>query len=120
MIKITKELKKLLENQPVSIATCTFDKPNISVAAYLRVLDDGRILITDNYMAITVKNIQKNKKIELAVWGLDWIGYKISGTAVYENTGHWLDFVQAMPENDKLPAKGAILVTVENVKKIGD
>ena len=116
---ISKEAKELLETKPVAIATCVLDKPNISVAAYLKVVYE-KIVITDNYLSTTVTNINKNKKIELAVWGNDWIGYKIIGTAVYENSGKWLEYVKNMVENQGLPAKGAILVTIDNIKRIGD
>jgi predicted pyridoxine 5'-phosphate oxidase superfamily flavin-nucleotide-binding protein len=117
---ITSEAKKLIEENPVAIATCVFDKPNISVAAYIKVIDDNTLVITDNYMAKTVSNINKNNKIEIAVWDKDWVGYKISGKASYETTGKWLEFVQKMSENKGLPAKGAILVTVNEIKRIGD
>jgi len=116
---ITPEAKRLIENNPVAISTCIFDNPNISVAAYLKVVDN-QIVITDNYMAKTIRNLGKNKKIELAVWGDDWVGYKISGTASYETEGKWFNIVKSQVENLGLPAKGAIVVTIDSIKRIGD
>ncbi len=117
---ISDEAKKLIENNPVAISTCSMDKPNISVAAYVKVLPDEKLLITDNYMTTTVSNLHKNGKVELAVWGDDWIGYKISGKAAYEDAGKWLDYARNITENQGLPVKGAILVTIDNIKRIGD
>lgn len=116
---ISQEAKKIIEENPIAIATCVFDIPNVSVAAFCKV-EEGKIIITDNYMAKTVAIIQKNNKIELAVWDKDWKGYKISGRASYEISGKWLDYVKNIPENDGLPAKGAIIVTIDNIKRIGD
>jgi predicted pyridoxine 5'-phosphate oxidase superfamily flavin-nucleotide-binding protein len=116
---ISDEARELIETRPVAISTCTLDRPNISVAAYLKIVND-QIIITDNYMAKTISNINKNRKIELAVWGDDLVGYKIVGTAAYEDSGLWLDFVRNLKENDGLPAKGAIVITINDIKKIGD
>lgn len=48
-----------------------------------------------------------------------WNGYKIIGTAEYFTEGKWKEFVEKMPENKGLLAKGAILVTVSKVIKLG-
>lgn len=116
---ISKEAKLLLEKYPVAIATCVLDKPNVSVAAYVKVLNK-EIIITDNYMVQTVKNIKLNNKVDLVVWNSDWVGYKISGTAEYYNDGKWLEYIRKMPENQGLPAKGAIVIKISSIKKIGD
>ena len=116
---ISEEAKKLIETKPVAISTCVMDEPNISVAAFVKVVED-KIVITDNYMAKTVQNLSKNNKIELAVWDEDWAGYKISGTATYESSGKWLEYVKGLSENAGLPAKGAILVKVNDIRKIGE
>ena len=80
--------------------------------AFVKVVFDSYVLITDNYMNQTVKDILDNKNVCLAVWDKDLKGCKLVGEAEYFTTGEWKKFVEKMLENKGLPAKGAILVKV--------
>jgi predicted pyridoxine 5'-phosphate oxidase superfamily flavin-nucleotide-binding protein len=113
MEKITPKIKKIIENNPVTLATVDrFGKPNVSVVACVKVLSSNELLITDNFMSLTKKNILQNKHICLAVWNKKWEGVKFIGRAKYFSDGLWRDVVGKMKENKGLPAKGAIVVTV--------
>ncbi len=116
---ISKEAKNLIENNPIAISTCLNNEPNISTAAFVKVIDDDKLLITDNFMEKTIKNIIKNKKVSIIVWDEDFVGYKIIGEAEYFTEGDWVDFVKKMPENKEFLAKGAILVKVNTIKEVG-
>ncbi|MFC1723054.1 pyridoxamine 5'-phosphate oxidase family protein [Nanoarchaeota archaeon] len=116
-------LKKLVENHPLALATISDDgTPHCIAVAFVKVIDTDKLLITDNYMGTTAKNIQRDNSVALAVWNKDWeencCGFELLGNAEYFSSGEWLDKVKAFPENKDYPAKGAILVTVKNTKKL--
>ena len=116
-MRITSKIKKVIENNPVAVATVSGNKPYVIGVAYCKVLNKDTILITDNFMKSTVKNILKNNNVAMVVWNKKWEGYQFLGKAKYYQKGKWLDYVKKMKENKGLPAKGAILVNVSKIKK---
>ncbi|MEE9406334.1 MAG: pyridoxamine 5'-phosphate oxidase family protein [Candidatus Aenigmarchaeota archaeon] len=119
---ITEEHKKMIEENAMALATVGRDgKPHVIAVAFVKV-KDGKIVVTDNYIVETTKNIQDNKNIALAVWNREWQedcrGFEFSGTAEYHMGDEWHDFVKSLPENEGEACKGAIVVTVEKVKKL--
>jgi predicted pyridoxine 5'-phosphate oxidase superfamily flavin-nucleotide-binding protein len=74
-------------------------------------------------MGSTIENIKRNPNISLAVWNEDWkencVGYSIEGKAEYFEEGKWYEKIKEIPENKDEPCKGAVLVTVKKIKKIG-
>ncbi|MDD5043134.1 MAG: pyridoxamine 5'-phosphate oxidase family protein [Patescibacteria group bacterium] len=120
MSKITREAKKIIENNPVAFGTVDrFSRPNVIGVAFIKVVGENTVLITDNFMKQTKKNLAINKNVCLAVWNKKWQGYKLVGRARYYVSGKWKKFVEEMPENKGLPAKGAILITVSQIIKLG-
>lgn len=116
---IDEKSKKIIEGNPVALATIDENNhPNVIAVAYVKIVGNNEIIITDNYMTKTKENIQQNPNICLAVWNKDWDGYKIIGTAEYLTSGEWFDFIKSLPENKGLPAKGAILVSVKEIRKL--
>lgn len=109
------EIKDLIEKNPVALATVTNNKPNIIGVAFVKVVSDDEILITDNYMNQTIKDISGNKNVCLIVWNEDLKGYKLIGKAEHYTEGEWKNFVEKMEENKGLPAKGAIIVKVSKI-----
>ena len=116
---ITKEAKNVIEKNPLAFATVDWTgKPNVIGIACVKAVSPNKILITDNFMKQTKENITKNRNVCLAVWNKKWKGYKLIGTASYYTKGKWKAFVEKMPENKGLSAKGAILVNVKKVIKL--
>ena len=110
------QIKRIIENNPVAFATVTDrGKPNVIGVACVKVVSDNQILITDNYMNQTKKNICENKNVCLVVWDKNLKGYKLIGEAKYYARGKWKEFVERMEENKGLPAKGAILVKISKI-----
>jgi len=115
-----KKIKTMLEKIPLLIATAdNKGNPHAIAVSCVKVIDNKRLLITDNYMRITRKNIISNGKIEIVVYDKNWKGYRVKGKAKYYNSGKWLEFVKKMKENKRHPAKGAIIVNISNIIKIG-
>ena len=118
-MKINKTIKKIIEGNPVAFATVDKNnKPNVIAVASVKV-EDSKIIITDNYMSKTRSNLLKNSSICLAVWNKSWKGYKITGKASYHDSGIWLNFVKSMKENRGYPAKGAIVINIKQIIKLG-
>jgi predicted pyridoxine 5'-phosphate oxidase superfamily flavin-nucleotide-binding protein len=121
-MKIDKELKKLIEKEAIALATSNEDKPHVIAVGFVKVVSKNQILITDNYMQETIKNLEKNKNVALAVWCSSWkencIGYELEGIAEYFKEGKWHELIRSMPENQNMSMKGAILVTINKIKKV--
>lgn len=113
MEKITSEIKNIIENNAVAFATVdTKWHPNVIGVAYVKVVPDNQIVITDNFMKQTKENIEKNNNVCLAVWDKKWNGYKLIGKAKYCTKGKRKTFVENMKENKWLSAKGAIIIKI--------
>jgi len=108
--------KNIIENNPVAFATVDAkNKPNVIGVAYIKVINEKYILITDNYMSKTKDNLLHNNNVCLAIWDNKWHGIKIIGTAKYYDKGKYLSMVKNLKENNNLPSKGAILIRVSKL-----
>ena len=86
-MKLTKNIKKIIEQNPVAFATIGNKKPYVICVASCKVVEGDKILITDNFMKTTVKNLLKNNNVALVVWNNRWEGYQFLGKAKYYNKG---------------------------------
>lgn len=123
MVEINEELRKLIEENALAFATSDESgNPHCIAVGFVKVVSANQILITDNYMRETKINLGKNPNVALSVWNIDWkdecIGYELKGKAEYFTEGEWHDKIKAVPENEGEPCKGAILVTINNIKKV--
>lgn len=110
------DYKNLIEENPIALATITGEnKPNIIGTAFAKIVSENEILLTDNYMNQTIKDILKNNNVCLAVWNKEMKGVKIVGIAEYFTSGKWKTFAKNLKENSGLPAKGAILIKVSQI-----
>lgn len=69
-------------------------------------------------MKTTVENLKKNQNICLAFFEGEE-GWRIDGKAKYYNSGKWLEFVKELKENKDMPAKGAVVIEVEEIRELG-
>jgi len=123
MNKITPEIKKLIEENALAFATTDKDgSPHCITVGYPKVVSKNQIVISAIYIVETLKNIEQNNNVALAVWSRDWEevceGYELRGKAEYFTSGKWKEFVDNLPENKDENPRGAILVTVEKIKKL--
>jgi len=123
MSKITPEIKKLIESNALALATVDENnKPHCVVVGYPKVVAESQIVLSAIYIEKTLKNIKLNNNVALAVWSRNWEndcqGHELKGQAEYFTSGKWKDFIDSLPENKDENPKGAILVTVETIKKL--
>ncbi|UZE94029.1 MAG: pyridoxamine 5'-phosphate oxidase family protein [Candidatus Pacearchaeota archaeon] len=119
MVRIDKKLKNLIQKNILAFATSYSKKPNVVAIACVKVTGPDTLVITDNYMNKTKKNLLKNKNVAIVVWNKKGtIGYQLKGKANYITKGKWLKFVKNMKENKEMPAKAAIIVKVKEVYKL--
>jgi hypothetical protein len=116
---ITGELKQLIEKNPITLSTINKDNaPHTIYVACAKVINECEILITDNYMEKTNKNILTNKNVSLSILVGD-AGYELIGESNYFDKGNYLDQVKNILENKNEPCKGAIVVLIKEIVKMG-
>ena len=121
-MEISSDLKEKIENNALSVATVdSKGKPHCIAVGFCKVVDN-KIIITDNFMSETPRNIKSNPSIAITLYSRNWEddcwGFEIRGTAKYFKEGKWRDFVKSLKENKGCSAKGAIVITVEKIKKL--
>jgi len=118
LAKITEEMKKVLDECPIWVlSTASKDgMPNAIPIRFHSVLDDGKMVFVDNFMKQTLVNLQENPKVAVTAWvNLD--GYQFKGTAAYQTSGPVYDAgrSKAKEVNAMLPAKGVLVVTIDEI-----
>jgi len=120
MIKITENIKSLLEKSIIALGTCDKNfKPNVNAVAYCKVVSDSQVLVTDNFLNKTRQNLLENNQISLSFWnpidGDNNEGYQLKGFAQVFTEGKWKKIVDNDPNNISLAHKAAILVTITEI-----
>ena len=118
--------KSLIESNPLHIATVDeHNKPNISVATNVRILNENTLIISCNEMINTQKNIQVNDNIALTSFNKEWNGVRLFGTAKYYTSGEYYDYCKkTFFKNNKVSPfgatkpKGAIVVKIIKINEI--
>ncbi|MDP2924829.1 MAG: pyridoxamine 5'-phosphate oxidase family protein [Nanoarchaeota archaeon] len=116
-MKIEKEIVKMIEENPIALATINDNMPHVVFVSYVKV-KEGSIIITNNYLVKTIENIKKNPNVSLACHDKNWNGYEINGEAEYFDYGKWLDFILSIKENKGEPCKGALVIEIKEIKKL--
>src|SRR5512137_2646220 len=118
MVKLSDEIKESLAATKVAFfATSAKDRtPNVVPIAAFRVLDDGTLLISDQFFNKTLANMKENPKIALSWWG-DKGGFQIKGTVtIHTDDEIFRQNVAWMKESwPKFVPKSAVLVKITDV-----
>lgn len=117
-MRLNKEVEEIFTSEPChQLATAsTTGLPNISNIGAKYLLDDGRIVVVDNYMKKTLANLLENPEVAILV-RKGGVSYQIKGTAEYATSGKIYEEAHAWMKarNKERPAKGAVIVTVHAV-----
>ncbi len=101
----------------VFLSTCADDIPNVVPIGFARPIDDQTILIVDNYMKKTRKNMEKNPRASLVVRDASKCPYQFKGRVeIYESGEYFDDAVDwATSVMSKLSPKAAIIFKIEEI-----
>jgi hypothetical protein len=120
MVKMPPDVRATLEKQkPAPVATADGEgTPNVVYVGFLKVLDDETILIGDNFFYKTAANLAENPKVSILCYDTETKkSFQIKGTATVHKEGKHFDEMTkwVLAVNNKLPAKAAVVVKVEEV-----
>ena len=122
MAKLNQRMKEIFEKQrPIVLATATQNGiPNVVPVAMKKIIDDETILISDQYLNKTRKNIEANPRVAITIWDKTE-GYQIKGTATmetsgprFEETAQWVE-ERSKAINRPLKSKGALILKVTEI-----
>ena len=123
MAKLTDDMKKLMSNHQVFIATASLDgTPNIAPKGSTHVLDDENIVYFELTGGRTWTNLQKNPMLAIAVTDRKTMqGYRFTGRAEFVTTGELYENAKKLAEMLKIPVppKAAIKMKVEEIYDLG-
>jgi predicted pyridoxine 5'-phosphate oxidase superfamily flavin-nucleotide-binding protein len=125
MAKLNQRMKEIFEKQrPIVLATATKDGiPNVVPVGMKKIIDDETILISDQYLNKTLKNIQANPRVAITVWA-ETEGYQIKGTVTVETSGPLFEETIRWAEergksiNRPLRSKGALILKIMEIYSV--
>lgn len=102
------------------LATCSAGVPNVVPVALKDVTDDGKLVVGDVFLDMTLRNLAANGGcIAISVYDAKTLeGYQIRGTAEHVSDGPGVAMFKAMVEQlfqGAATAKGALVITPETV-----
>lgn len=107
-MKITEEVKEVINNSIVHLATSSKDgKPNVVPVGLCRVISDHELLIVDVFFKKTRKNMEENPRVAIAVEALEELkAYQLKGEAKIFTHGELYEKAfEIMKEQDKVREK---------------
>ena len=121
MVTLTNEIKESLAAMKLAFfATSAKDRtPNVVPIAAFRVLDDGTLLISDQFFNKTLANMKENPKAAISWWG-EKGGFQIKGTVTIHTDGEiWRQDLAWMKElRPNLKPKGAVVMKITDVYSV--
>lgn len=118
MKNLNENVANLLNNQLWYLGTYS-DEPNTVPVLFKEVTPDGKLVIGDVFLRMTLENIKKNGKIAISACDAKTMeGYQIKGTAVHLTEGELVDKFKGIVStamNNAVTAKGVLVVTPEKV-----
>ena len=118
MAKINDEMRTLLKETDIWVLATADSSgmPNAVPIVFASLIDDGRILLVDNFMKKTVDNIGVNPNVSVSVWK-EKTGYQFKGKAKIETSGANFETGEKMVREKKpeLNPKGVVIVDVDSI-----
>jgi len=118
MVTLTNEIKESLAATKLAFfATSAKDRtPNVVPIAAFKVLEDGTLLISDQFFNKTLANMKENPKAAISWWG-EKGGFQIKDTVTIHTDGEiWRQDLAWMKEiRPNLKPKGAVVLKITDV-----
>jgi len=112
-----KNIKGKIEKATIAVATVNKEGNPHNIAIMYAKVKDGKVIITNNYMKTTINNIKNNPNVSLVFWEGEK-GWRIDGEVEYHDSGEWLEFVKGLKETKGMPARGALVVNIKEIRKL--
>ncbi len=116
---LTTDQEKLIEgNNIIVLATADqYGQPRAVFMGYPKCINH-RIVLVDNFMNITKRNIVENPLVSILAYNKDYsVCLKISGKASYHTDSSHLEWAKGLEENKDLNPKGVVEVIIDNVEE---
>lgn len=121
MVQLTPEIKESLAGtKTLFLATSSHDRiPNVVPIGAFRLLDDGTLLISDQFFLKTLQNLRENPQAALSWWG-EKGGFQIKGpVTLHVNDEIFRQDVAWMKElRPNLTPKSAVILKIAAVYQI--
>ena len=116
-MKLTKKQIDLLNRRKIVVlATSNLKAKPRAIFVEVNRAKDNQIIITDNEMKTTRRNLLENNQAALLAFEKDFsYCLKISGKAKYYKSGKYFDFVKNLETNKNYSPKGAIVITIKEI-----
>lgn len=120
LAKITEAVKKTMSQTKI-IPVATSSKagiPNVIPFGFVKCYDDETLLLADNFMNKSMKNLEENPYVSICVWDTENNqSFQIKGQATIKKTGKVFDEMVAWVKGvmPQLSPKAAVLVKVTNI-----
>ena len=119
MVKLTEEMKKSINESIVFLTTATKDGiPNVAPMRALKVVDDETVVICDNFMHKTLKNIKENPNVALATSDCKDHPFQYKGIAEYYTDGEWFEVAKEIDAQFGRVPKGAVVIKIKEIYNV--
>jgi len=111
-----KQIDFLNQNKIIILGTADRNAKPRCILVETNLVYFDKIIVTDNEMKITRKNILQNPQVFVLSFKKDYsYCLKISGSAEYHKKGPYFDTVRNLKENKNYKPKGAIVIIPEKI-----
>ena len=90
-------------------------EPNIIVVEVNKLTEKREIVVSDNLMKTTLKNIMENRKVAILFTDNQTCWWRIKGDAKYDKRGKWFNFVKKLKTNIGYKTKGVLIIKVKQI-----
>lgn len=120
LAKITEAVKKTMsQTKIIPVATSSKEGiPNVIPFGFVKCYDDETLLLADNFMNKSMKNLEENPYVSICVWDTENNqSFQIKGQVTIEKSGKIFDEMAAWVKGvmPQLSPKAAVLVKVTNI-----
>lgn len=118
MILTTDQVRLIEGNNIIVLATANkYGQPR-AILAEANVVQERKIVITDNQMSITKQNIIENPQVSVLAYNKDYSKFlKMSGKATYYLDQSHVDWARSLETNKNWESKGVVEIIIDNVEE---
>lgn len=119
-MKLTKKQIGLLNRRKIVVlATADLKAKPRAIFVEINKAGDDNIIITDNEMIMTRKNLLENRQVAILAFEKDFsYCLKILGKARYYTKGKYFNFVRKLEANKNRRPKGAVVISIKDIIKL--